>query len=101
MADMICHKVYELLMSILNGSYKDYVLGCEKCFIYNRVNRKTLTVVSIYITFILLSVHFSCLELPKKIEQVVRSYPWQCNDCKSCEVCKSDKFEVEKYVETK
>ncbi|CAB3998214.1 Histone acetyltransferase KAT7, partial [Paramuricea clavata] len=37
--------------------------------------------------------HFSCLELPKKIEQVVRSYPWQCNDCKSCEVCKSDKFE--------
>ncbi|XP_002165676.2 histone acetyltransferase KAT7 isoform X1 [Hydra vulgaris] len=31
--------------------------------------------------------HPSCLELPKHIIPVVRTYDWQCNDCKYCYGC--------------
>jgi len=31
--------------------------------------------------------HASCLELPENIVPTVKTYDWQCNDCKYCYAC--------------
>lgn len=33
------------------------------------------------------SSHPSCLELTSEMVDVIRSYPWQCTDCKACVTC--------------
>ena len=33
------------------------------------------------------SCHPSCLELTTEMVDVIRSYPWQCTDCKACVTC--------------
>lgn len=39
------------------------------------------------------SSHYSCLDIPKRVHEVIATYPWQCSDCKTCERCHSGKYE--------
>jgi len=48
------------------------------------------------VTLLCLSVpgHPSCLELTDEMVKVVRTYPWQCMECKTCVQCMDPYDEV-------
>ncbi|XP_041353041.1 dentin sialophosphoprotein-like [Gigantopelta aegis] len=41
--------------------------------------------------------HPSCLDLPKKMIAVIKTYPWQCMECKTCVEC-LDPFDEDKMM---
>ena len=44
--------------------------------------------------FLMLTAHPSCLELPQEIVPFIKSYAWQCIECKKCVKCMDPGNEV-------
>jgi hypothetical protein len=38
--------------------------------------------------------HLACLEINSDLSSIIKTYPWQCMDCKSCTKCNKTHDEV-------
>ncbi|KAI9009483.1 acyl-CoA N-acyltransferase [Gaertneriomyces semiglobifer] len=68
---------------------------CQTCGGTNMRNREQCVEELITCSRCKISEHPSCLNLSEKALGNVRSYDWECGDCKVCEVCQESGFEDE------